>query len=113
MKILSEETAMQKQKNSIAGLLLIGGGSIFGLWSLAAVLGGLRETGWNVVAFARSGLVASGMIQPIHTMVDFYTHIKGIEYIICVAFFVVFPLFYRFIDRPEKSPKVVVEKERE
>lgn len=101
--------AMQKWKNNIAGVLLIGLGSIFGLWSFVAVLGGLHKTGWNVLEFARSGLVASGMIQPIHTMVDFYTHIKGIEYIICVAFFVIFPLFYRFIDRPEKSPRVTIE----
>jgi hypothetical protein len=105
--------AMQKRKTNFAGILLIGVGSFFGLWSSAAVLGGLHKVGWNIIEFARSGLVASGMIQPIHTMVDFYTHIKGIEYIICVAFFVVFPLFYRFIDRPEKSPRVTVEAGKE
>jgi hypothetical protein len=52
---------------------------------------------------ARQYLVASGMIQPIHTLVDFYTHIKGIEYIICVAFFVAFPLFFQYVDK-RKSP---------
>lgn len=100
---------MQNRRKRIPGFLLIGTGSIFLLWAFAAVLGGLHKTGWNIIEFTRSGLVASGLIQPIHTMVDFYTHIKGIEYLICVAFFVVFTVFYRFIDRPEKKPRVTIE----
>jgi len=39
------------------------------------------------------------MIKPLHTLVDFYTHIKGIEYLICVAFFVAFPAFYSYINK--------------
>lgn len=38
-----------------------------------------------------------GEFQQVHTIVDFYTYIKGVEYLICVAFFVGFPLFYKFI----------------
>lgn len=100
---------MQNRKKNMAGLLLVGTGSLFGIWAIATMLGGLHRTGWNVAEFVRSGLVASGMIQPIHTMVDFYTHIKGIEYIICVMFFVVFPLFYRFVDKPERNVRMVTE----
>ena len=97
------------KKKSTTGFFLIGGGCLFGVWALAAMLAGLHEAGWNVTEFIRSSLVASGMVQPIHTMVDFYTHIKGIEYIICIGFFVVFPVFYRFVDKPEREVSMVTE----
>ncbi len=61
--------------------------------------GGLYRVNWQVTELVRQYLVASGMIQPIHTMVDFYTHIKGIEYIICVAFFVAFPIFFQYVNK--------------
>lgn len=79
--------------------VLIGTGCFFGLWALASLMGGLYRVNWQVTELVRQYLVASGMIQPIHTLVDFYTHIKGIEYIICVAFFVAFPLFYQYVDK--------------
>jgi len=41
-----------------------------------------------------------GEFNRVHTVVDFYTYIKGVEYLICVAFFVAFPLFYKFIHSP-------------
>lgn len=78
---------------------MIGTGCLFGLWALAAMFGGLRQVDWQVTELMRQYLVASGMIQPIHTMVDFYTHIKGIEYIICVAFFVAFPVFFQYVEK--------------
>ena len=81
------------------GTVLIGSGFLFGLWALASLMGGLYRVNWQVTELARQYLVASGMIQPIHTLVDFYTHIKGIEYIICVAFFVAFPLFFQYVDK--------------
>lgn len=103
---------MRNNKKSTAGIFLIGGGCLFGIWALAAMVSGLHRARWSVTEFIRSGLVASGMVQPIHTMVDFYTHIKGIEYIICVGFFVVFPLFFRFVDKPERRGSVVTEGEK-
>lgn len=81
------------------GALMIGTGGLFGLWALAAMVGGLHRVNWQVTELVRQYLVASGMIQPIHTMVDFYTHIKGIEYIICVMFFVAFPVFFRYVEK--------------
>jgi len=30
---------------------------------------------------------------------DYYTHIKGIEYLICVAFFVAFPVFFKYVNK--------------
>ncbi len=86
--------------------LLISTGCIFGLWALASLMGGLYQVNWQVTELARQYLVASGMIQPIHTMVDFYTHIKGIEYIICVVFFVAFPIFYQYVNKQKSHTTV-------
>lgn len=74
-------------------------GGIFGLWALAALIGGLHQVNWQVTELMRQYLIASGLIQPIHTLVDFYSHIKGIEYIICVVFFVAFPLFFQYVEK--------------
>lgn len=73
-------------------------GSLVGLWAFAALLGGLRQADWQVTELLRQYMIATGMIQPFHTLVDFYSHIKGVEYLICVAFFVAFPLFYRYVN---------------
>jgi hypothetical protein len=43
-------------------------------------------------------------VQKVYTLVDFYQYIKGIEYLICVAFFIGFPMFYKYIN--EKPGKV-------
>ena len=84
-------------------MLMTGAGCFFGLWALSALIGGLYRVNWQVTELMRQYLVATGMIQPIHTMVDFYTHIKGIEYIICVAFFVAFPTFFQYVEK-RKTP---------
>jgi hypothetical protein len=83
-------------------------GSLFGLWAAAALLGGLHRVDWQITELGRQYLLATGMGKPIHTIVDFYTHIKGIEYIICVAFFVAFPLFYRYVERSRDRTKTQV-----
>ncbi len=85
--------------------LMVGAGSLMCLWAAAVLIGGLRQANWQVTELARQYLIATGMIQPIHTLVDFYSHIKGIEYIICLAFFVAFPIFFRLVER-KKSPPV-------
>ena len=38
-----------------------------------------------------------GEVKSIYTLVDFYQYIKGVEYLICVAFFIGFPILYRYI----------------
>jgi hypothetical protein len=88
------------------GIVIAGTGITFGVWAVAALIGGLYQANWQVTELARQYLVASGMIKPIHTLVDFYTQIKGVEYIICVAFFVAFPLFYRYVNKEKKAVKV-------
>jgi hypothetical protein len=94
---------MTSKSIKTAGIVLGGTGILFGMWAVAAVIGGLNQVNWQVTELARQYLVASGMVRPIHTLVDFYTHIKGIEYIICVAFFVAFPLFFQYVNK-QKTP---------
>jgi hypothetical protein len=38
--------------------------------------------------------------------VDYYTHIKGLEYLICVAFFVAFPVFFKYVNTEKTKVKV-------
>jgi hypothetical protein len=45
-----------------------------------------------------------GEVKEVFTLVDFYQYIKGVEYLICVAFFVGFPIFYRYIHKDSEEP---------
>ncbi|KAF0219617.1 MAG: hypothetical protein FD174_1872 [Geobacteraceae bacterium] len=46
-----------------------------------------------------------GEFKSVYTLVDFYQYIKGVEYLICVAFFVGFPMFYRYIHKSDEIHK--------
>ncbi len=48
-------------------------------------------------------LTSIGEFKSIYTLVDFYQYIKGVEYLICVAFFIAFPLYYKYIHSSEPS----------
>ena len=96
---------MAKQKGNLAGKVVLGFGAVIGLWAVAALIGGLNQAG-SVGALAHQYMVAIGMITPLHTLVDYYTHIKGIEYLICVAFFVAFPAFYIYVNKEKKAKKI-------
>lgn len=48
-------------------------------------------------------LSSVGEIKEVFTMVDYYQYIKSVEYLICVAFFVGFPIFYRCINKKTES----------
>ncbi len=88
-----------------AKYILMALGSIVGLWSVAALIGGIVSAG-GIGALAGQYMTAIGLVTPIHTLVDFYTHIKGIEYLICVAFFVAFPIFFKYVNNA-KEPKTI------
>jgi hypothetical protein len=45
----------------------------------------------NTIAYTKS----------VHTLVDFYQYIKAVEYLICLAFFVSFPMFYRYLNNSQ------------
>lgn len=44
-----------------------------------------------------------GTVKQVYTQVDFYTYIKSVEYMICVAFFIGFPILYRHLHREPRS----------
>jgi len=74
-------------------------GTVISIWSVAAFLSGLAQVNWQLSELLRQYLIAAGLLQEFHTMSDFYTHIKGIEYIIAVVFLGVFPVFYTYLNR--------------
>lgn len=97
----------QNTTNKTAGRIFLAAGTIITLWVGAALISALSSVGWSVSTLAGQYMSAIGMVKPLHTLVDYYTHIKGIEYLICVAFFVAFPVFFKFVD---KAPKAVAAK---
>ena len=76
-------------------------GGIMGVWALATLATGLSSVNWQVSEMCRQFLVATGNLQEYETLVDFYTHIKGVEYLIAAAFFVAFPVYYKYINQKE------------
>ncbi len=89
----------QNTKNTTSSRIILAAGSMMCLWVGAALVSALSSVGWSVSELAGQYMVAIGMVKPLHTLVDYYTHIKGIEYLICVAFFVAFPVFFKFVNK--------------
>ena len=88
-------------------MAVMGGiGAAIGLWALAAISLSISRAGLGEVF--RQYMVAIGLISEQHTLVDFYTHIKGVEYLICLAFFAAFPVFFKYVN----TPKVTVPGQR-
>ncbi len=46
-----------------------------------------------------------GQVKEVATLVDYYQYIKGVEYLICIAFFVGFPFYYRYIHKTDNTPE--------
>ena len=74
-------------------------GTVISIWSVAAFLSGLAQVNWQISELLRQYLIAVGLMQEFHTLSDFYTHIKGVEYIIAVMFLGTFPAFYSYLNR--------------
>jgi len=74
-------------------------GTVISIWSVAAFLSGLAQVNWQLSELLRQYLIAVGLLQEFHTLSDFYTHIKGVEYIIAVLFLGAFPAFYSYLNR--------------
>ncbi len=90
---------MKQNTSKTGSRILLAAGSIMCLWVGAALFSALSSVGWSVSELAGQYMVAIGMVKPLHTLVDYYTHIKGIEYLICVAFFVAFPVFFKYVNK--------------
>ncbi len=98
---------METTSSKTTSRIIFGVGSIMCLWVGATIMGALAQANWSIGELTRQYMVATGMIKPLHTLVDFYTHIKGIEYLICVAFFVAFPAFYTYVSKEKKRVHVI------
>ena len=87
-------------------VIMLGFGALVGLWVSAAFVGALHQANWQFGELARQYMLATGMMKPLHTLVDYYSHIKGIEYLICVAFFVAFPVFFKYVNKEKRTVSV-------
>ena len=74
-------------------------GTLVTIWSGSTLLAGLAAADWSVTELMRQYLVAVGLTKEFHTMSDFYTYIKGIEYLIAVGFLVSFPAYYSYLNK--------------
>ena len=97
---------MQENTSKTGSRILLAAGLIMCVWGGAALTSALSTVGWSVSELAGQYMVAIGMVKPLHTLVDYYTHIKGIEYLLCVAFFVAFPVFFKFVNRAPQTTAV-------
>lgn len=98
---------MAENTSKTAGRVILAAGSLMCLWVAAALTGALYQVNWSVSELASQYIVAIGMVKPLHTLVDYYTHIKGIEYLICVAFFVAFPVFFKYVNKAPRRATAV------
>lgn len=94
---------MKTRSRTVVLWTIVGTGMAVGGWAAMALVAGLKHVDWQVTELVRQYMVATGIVKPSHTLVDFYSHIKGIEYLICVAFFVVFPIFYKYVNGETKT----------
>ena len=94
----------QATKKTTAPMIAIAAiGTVFGIWACTAFISLLSGMGWSVGEVVRQYMVATGAIGEYETLVDYYTHIKGAEYIIAVAFLALYPLYFKYVNR-EKAP---------
>ena len=98
-----KRTENRKWGRMIFGALVGGLSAFISIWAMSAMIAALYQSGWSVGELARQYLQATGISGSSHTLVEYYTHIKGIEYLICVVFFIAFPAFYTYINREEQQ----------
>ena len=87
--------------------IVLGFGLIIGLWASFALVSGIIAVG-GVGALISQYMVAVGMTTTFATLVEYYTYIKGIEYLICVGFFVAFPAFFMYVNNDKEKVKIKV-----
>jgi hypothetical protein len=88
-----------------AYMVLAGAGAFFGIWAIAAFTALLAQTDWNVAEVLRQYMVATGALNEQETLVDYYTHIKGAEYVIAVAFLGCYPAFFKYMNHAKVALK--------
>jgi hypothetical protein len=100
---MTHSTIKNNPKTSALMIAITCVGAIFGMWAFVALFSVLAEMGWSVPEVIRQYMVATGAIGEYETLVDYYTHIKGFEYIIAVAFLGLYPVYYKYVNKT-KAP---------
>jgi hypothetical protein len=95
----------ERKRTRPAFMALAGAGAVFGIWAIAAFTSLLAQMDWSVAEVLRQYMVATGALNEQETLVDYYTHIKGAEYIIAVAFLGLYPVFYKYVNRTKAALK--------
>lgn len=99
-------TTTSDKNTALALKIMMSMAGVIGLWVAAAMTFALARVDWQVSELARQYLVSIGLIQDYETLVDFYTHIKGVEYIICLAFLGSFPAYFKYLSGSKKEVRV-------
>lgn len=95
-------TTTSSRGTAVALKVMLGAAGVIGLWVATAMTFALAKADWQISEMARQYLVSVGLIQDFETLVDFYTHIKGVEYIICLAFLGSFPAYFKYLNRAKE-----------
>ncbi|MGW8161774.1 MAG: hypothetical protein ACWGN1_05955 [Desulfobulbales bacterium] len=97
--------ATDRKRSRALFMAVAGAGAIFGIWAVTAFTALLAQMDWNLGEVLRQYMVATGVLAEQETLVDYYTHIKGAEYIIAVAFLGLYPVFYKYVNRTKVRMK--------
>ena len=97
------DTTYQSSGSQRAVKVMLVAAGLVGAWVFTALMFALAKFDWQVGELFRQYLVSVGLIQDFETLVDFYTHIKGIEYLICLAFLGTFPAYFSYLNRERKT----------
>jgi len=103
---MTTNTKNERKRTRALFMALAGAGAVFGVWAAAAFTSLLAQMDWSVAEVLRQYMVATGALQEHETLVEYYTHIKGAEYIIAVAFLGLFPAFFKYVNRTKALQKV-------
>jgi len=98
-------TGTEKKRSRAMFVAMAGAGAVFGIWAMTAFVSLLAQLDWSLGEVLRQYMVATGALAEQETLVDYYTHIKGAEYIIAVAFLGLYPVFYKFVNRTKVQIK--------
>jgi hypothetical protein len=101
---MNMEKTEQKGMGAVLGVAA-GLGGAFGIWACMAFITGLSSVDFQVTEMFRNFLVSTGNLGEYETMVDLYPHIKGVEYLMAGAFFVAFPVFFKYINKENTAVK--------
>ncbi len=99
------ETTEKKGKSAISGMVVGLAGAV-GIFATMAVITSLSSADYQLADMLKNYLVATGNMGEYNTLVDFYTHIKGVEYLMAGAFFVAFPVFFKYINKNSSKANV-------